>query len=115
MKHILLLLVLLLVLPVAVYPQIFVGPGDTLKFPIILLDSVGNPVAAVDSAADSVLVRVIKMTAANGATGKDTCYFHRGLLDASTNSLVRTAATASNAVYGARAFHSFDFVAVYIH
>lgn len=64
------------------------GPGDTVKLPLELMDSIANP-AAVDSAADSVLVRVIKNQAAN-AGGADTCYLHRGLLDASTNSSLHT-------------------------
>lgn len=55
---------LLLLCATSVSAQIIVGPGDTLKFPVILNDSLGNPVA-VDSAADSILVRVIKLTAAN--------------------------------------------------
>jgi hypothetical protein len=73
-----------------------VGPGDTLKFPLELRDSIGNP-TAVDSAADSVLVRVIKNFAAN-ASGADTCYLNRGLMDASTNTLLHTTGNATTTI-----------------
>lgn len=69
------------------------GPGDTVKLPLELMDSINNP-AAVDSSADSVLIRVVKNFAAN-ATGADTCYLHRGLMDASTNTLLHTTGNAT--------------------
>lgn len=92
MRRIVLLLALVCIAGAA-QAQIVFGPGDTVKIPLELMDSINNP-AAVDSAADSVLVRVIKNMAAN-ASGADTCYLHRGLMDASTNSLLHTTGNAT--------------------
>lgn len=87
-------LIVLICLAGVVQAQSFiVGPGDTVKIPLLLMDTLGNP-TAVDSAADSVLIRVVKNFAAN-ASGADTCYLHRGLMDASTNALLHTTGNAT--------------------
>lgn len=93
MRRTIILMIALVCIAGAAQAQIIAGPGDTLKFPLELRDSVANP-TAVDSAGDSVLVRVIKLNAAN-ASGADTCYLHRGLMDASTNTLLHTTGNAT--------------------